>query len=246
MEVKQKSKVTNILKIIVFTLILLILTLGANTKTNAAELFWEDIPLSFHGIPRYNDIGPLVFCSKKGYGTEVYIDCSKKIAALLGSGTITPYYKGFGGRRSTETYTILGEDPITKAVYSWGGTYEITEKYGPIYNSDEFRDDVGEFLKEYRNRTSALGDLLITTGVYGLDWSTSKAYHESTGRKPGLNYETENLDGMFDYERVHDEAIGLPLYYGSMERNAEDHLYIRCNLINLNHLQIQKFRQHYT
>ncbi len=215
MKIKENLKITNVLKIIVFTLILLILSLGVNTKANAAELFVEDVPLSFHGIPRYGDIGPLVFCSKKGYGTEVYIDCSKTFAALLGSGTHEYSYSGFGAIRTSETYTILGEDPITKVNYNWSGySWHMAEYFGPIWLSSMFRSEVADFISDYNSVTSALGDDLISTVVGGYNYSTTEPYFNNPGGTSGLDYMMGNPTGEFDYERVWDPSIGLPVFNG--------------------------------
>ena len=173
MEIKQKSKITNMFKIIVFTLILLILMLGFSTNAKAVELFSESVPLSFHGVPR-KEIGPLVYCSKKGYGTEVYIDCSYNgFAYLLGSGQHRYSFFGFGAVRHTDTYTILGEDPITRTTYDWSGGpmyYNLAEEYRQIWNSNQFRNSVSKFVSKYLNYVNGLGSNLYSTYVNGTNY----------------------------------------------------------------------------
>ena len=217
MEIKQKSKITNIFKIIVFTLILLILILGFSTKANAAELFSEDIPKMWYNIPRYGNIGPLVFCSEKGAGTAVYMDCSyDNFAFLLGSARYLKQFKGFGASRESGTYTVLNEDPIPRMTYNWNsglGRWELAEKYGPIYSSYNFKNEVSSFLTKYNATISALGDYFISSVVNGKNYASELTYYENPGKSLGLDYDLEG-DARFDWDRVHDSSIGLPMING--------------------------------
>ena len=117
MERKEKYKISNILKILVFTFILLILTLGLNNNVNAKELFsdtvlWNGIPHNVSGLPK-------LWCSDHGKYVEAYMDCSPIIRTLQGSGSELDDFTSVGGDRVDKTFYMLGTEPLEREVWNW-------------------------------------------------------------------------------------------------------------------------------
>ena len=203
MKIKEKSKITNILKIIVFTLILLILMLGFNTRANAKEFFTENVPLSSGRGIAWTDIVKKAYCSRKGYPTERYMDCSKRyIADLLGTGKRLSNYYTFGAVRSTKDNSVW-DDTFTAATYDWYGNATTADIYGPFYKSSEFAARVSEFLADLSTIAHSW------TGTSKYTPTSNGTVYSNDGNVAGLWYDGNN----FAYDRVHDPSIGLPSKY---------------------------------
>lgn len=196
MEKKEKFKISNILKILVFTLILLILVLSINGHVRATtELLYDDVGNLWHGIPHNGMVdGKTLWCSDKGHMVAAYMDCPHLIADLLGSGTVSSYFLSVGGDRTAKTFTMFDESD-TKDVWEWkdylGDLGLLAEKYTPIYKSASFEGRINDFL-------SYLEDLSNTGKVYNSFEGLKKAY----GTAPGLDLKEGSRYGEYDVNRI--------------------------------------------